>query len=252
VPPVYVDSHCHLMRYRDPSSVLMNAERSRVVTVAVTETPQEFERQRTLLAESRFLRLALGLHPLRSARARERDLRRFLALARTADYIGEIGIDRSAEGKPTARRQTEVFEQIVGSDVTRARVMTVHSRGAAKDVVERLVEVRASAILHWFSGSASVVDAALAGGLYFSFNAPMTRSTSGHRLLAAVPPERVVTETDGPYARSGRRPSEPADVAGVVAWLARSWGATETEAAELVATNMAALAGRAREEAQVS
>ncbi len=50
----------------------------------------------------------------------------------------------------------------------------------------------------WVSGPAKPIDTALAAGMYFSINPAMLTSKSGKRVLDAVPPDRILTETDGP------------------------------------------------------
>jgi TatD DNase family protein len=96
-------------------------------------------------------------------------------------------------------------------------------------------------ILHWYTGSATIAERALAAGLYFSVNPSMLRTKGGRSLLSQVPPERVLTETDGPYCRCGSRECRPADVLAVVEALGDLWGLSAAEAAEVIIENMARL-----------
>jgi TatD DNase family protein len=241
VPLLYVDSHCHLDRYDDPERVLAAAKRDRVVVVAVTETPADFARQSALLDDDRYLRPALGAHPLLAGRFRASEIERFFAALGRTEYVGEIGLDLSNAGKPTARRQFEVFERILADARVRTKVLTIHSRGAAAETIERLEQAGAVGILHWYSGSLAVAERALSAGQYFSVNASMLRSKRGRRLVEALPRERVLTETDGPYCKVGSRPSTPSDIVTVVAGLAELWSLTETESANLVIENLVRL-----------
>jgi TatD DNase family protein len=59
----------------------------------------------------------------------------------------------------------------------------------------------------------------------------MLRSKKGTDLAAAMPRDRVLTETDGPFATIGRRSLEPGDVGGGVTMLSRIWN-EEPEAVE--------------------
>jgi len=79
----------------------------------------------------------------------------------------------------------------------------------------------------------------------FSVNPAMISSPSGRRLLAAVPKERILVETDGPYVRHGGRPVSPADAPSVVAALAGRWGMTTTEGAALVGQTLIQLIAKA-------
>jgi len=96
-------------------------------------------------------------------------------------------------------------------------------------------------ILHWYTGSASIAERALAAGLYFSINPSMLRTKAGGRLLALLPRDRVLTETDGPFCRLGSRECRPADVLPVVKTFGRLWGLEDREAADQVVSNLTRL-----------
>jgi TatD DNase family protein len=72
----------------------------------------------------------------------------------------------------------------------------------------------------------------------------MAGSTSGRRVLDALPRERVLTETDAPFTRVGGTPSSPLDVRSVVRSLARAWGVPDDEAKSQVYANMTAVFAR--------
>ena len=58
-------------------------------------------------------------------------------------------------------------------------------------------------ILHWFSGSAADVARAVAWGCYFSINSAMLESECGRASVKSLPRERLLTETDSPFTRTG-------------------------------------------------
>jgi len=237
---LFVDSHCHLDRYENPAAVLAAARRSGVVVVAVTETPADFRRQIGLFDDS-YLRPALGLHPLRAARLSGREVEQFFSSLGTTDYVGEIGVDLSRHGKETGRRQMALFERILEDARIKNKVLTVHSRGAARETADRLEQAGVAAILHWYTGSLSVAERALAAGNYFSVNPSMLSSKSGRRLLQVLGRDRVLTETDGPYTKSEGRTSQPSDIPDVTRRLAGLWSVPPDEAAQIVVDNMARL-----------
>lgn len=240
---LFVDSHCHLDRFDDPAAVLAAAARADVVTVAVTELPSRFQLLRTQLRGDR-LRIALGFHPLAVPRELAHELSLFARLLERTDYVGEVGLDYSHRGRDSARRQRDVFEGILSLPQIRAKVLTVHSRRAEKETVELLAAVGVTAILHWYSGPLEQIENALAAGLFFSVNGAMLRSDSGRRIIAALPRDRVVTETDGPYTKTAGRPSEPRDVPAVVAELARAWSMTTAETRDLIYMTMSEIRAR--------
>lgn len=237
---MYVDSHCHVDRYTRPTDVLDAAQRARVVTVAVTETPSGFQELVAKAGRRPLLRVALGLHPLRAGRISPLELSLFSRLLERTDYVGEVGLDFSRQGRSTRARQIEVFERVLSEPAIRRKVLTVHSRGAEADVIARLRDARVTAVLHWYSGPLKHLDTALDAGFWFSVNPAMLASKNGQRILAALPHHRVLTETDGPYTRHEGRRSAPRDVPALVKALASVWQSDIEETRERLFSNMAA------------
>lgn len=243
----YVDTHCHIDKYDNPLAVIRAAEAANVVTVAVTELPSAYQRLSLRVGARKHVRVALGLHPLRIADVTPLERALFTRMVDGCDYIGEVGLDGSPHGKVTLRDQTKLFEDILQQPRAHQKVFTVHSRGAEQGTIERLSQAGITAILHWYSGPLKHVDAALAAGLWFSVNAAMLASKNGKRIIESIPPERVVTETDGPYTKARGRQAEPRDIPAVVAGLARLWSEEPEHARKRVYDNMADIAAAARQ-----
>jgi TatD DNase family protein len=237
----YVDAHVHIDRYPKPADVLVAAERAGVVVVAVTETPSDYQSLSLLAGRRKLVRVALGLHPLRAARLGRLELSLFSRLLSRVDYVGEVGLDGSRHGRETLVAQRRIFEHALTAPGISEKVLSVHSRGAEAETIALLAQARATAVLHWYSGALKHLDAALAAGLFFSVNPAMVGSAKGRRILAALPPERVLTETDGPYTMTAGKPSTPAHVPALVGELARLWNREAAAAAVQVFENMAAL-----------
>lgn len=200
-----VDTHCHVDLYPDYDSVIEESERVGVYTIAVTNTPSVFPRMQELVAERRYLRAALGLHP-ELAVARQTELDLFRHLLPQTRYVGEVGLDYARGTASDRVVQRHVFGEILAacSSARERKIVTVHSRRAADDVVDAIGACfPARVILHWYTGSVSTLERAVANGCYVSANLAMASSTSGKRIIAAVPLDRLLTETDGPFISSG-------------------------------------------------
>jgi TatD DNase family protein len=241
---VFVDAHVHIDRFRDPAGVLAAAEAAGVVCLAVTETPRDFEMLRLRAGRREKLRLALGAHPLRASSLSREHLRAFATLVADTDYVGEVGLDGSREGRPSLPQQRRVFEHVLEMSGIHDCVLSVHSRGAEAETIDQLANARVAAILHWYSGALKHAERAVEAGLYFSINAAMLRSQKGMRLLLALPRNRVLTETDGPYGKTAGRAAEPASVPALVADLSGAWSCDPEEARDQVWTNMARIYAR--------
>jgi TatD DNase family protein len=234
-----LDTHCHLDQYADPPAVLSEARQANIEIVAVTDNPDAYRRLRTRLGtRASDVTVALGLHPASAAAAAPGQLTRFFRMLPDASWVGEVGLDYRA-GVSTAdkRRQRSNFEAILNHDQIQSKVLTVHSRGAADETVSLLAQAPCRAILHWFSGSQATADRAAAQGLWFSVNPAMTRSSRGRRLIARLPPDKVLCETDGPFCPFGNRPAVPADLTAIAQAIADIWGYSTHDTTQQLALN---------------
>jgi TatD DNase family protein len=242
---VLVDSHVHLDRYRDPDVALEDAEAHDVLCVTVTETPSHYQEVAAKLGERPLIHVALGVHPLHAGALSLSDLSLLDDLVRQCDFVGEVGLDGSPEGHDTLAAQRTVFERLLSHPELHWKVLTVHSRGAETEVVSDLARAGAIGALHWYRGSLHDAERAIDAGLYFSINPAMLGTDEGQALIAALPAERVLTETDGPYTKAGRRISRPSDVQRVLRALGDHWELEPDAARRRVWENFAELRRRA-------
>ena len=237
-----VDFHCHLDLYPDHQAMVQESEDAGVFTLAVTTTPRAWSRNHELTQRTRHVRAALGLHPqLVAERADELDLwDQYLSETR---YVGEVGLDAGPRFYKSIDLQKRVFQHIL-QRCARAggKVLTVHSIRAAKIVLDHieayLPRTRGKVVLHWFTGSRSEAKRALELGCYFSINAAMLANERYASMVATIPPERLLTETDGPFTKTGERCSKPADVALVVQALGPLYGISASQLAATVRDNL--------------
>lgn len=232
------DTHFHLDLYPDPSALVTEADQAQTYVVAVTNTPSVFESTQQLTATSQFVRPALGLHP-ELAVERQLELPLFEHLLPYTRYVGEVGLDFVTTDARDRAIQQEIFRKIVAlCHASGNKILTVHSRRAEKEVVQAIGPTFAGqVILHWYSGPLSVARQAVENGLYFSLNPAMVRSKRFADLLAIIPRERLLLETDGPFVQIGSRPAIPKDTAIVIRALAVSWHMSEEQVAQTLFTN---------------
>jgi TatD DNase family protein len=96
-------------------------------------------------------------------------------------------------------------------------------------------------VLHWFTGTRAEARRAVDLGCYFSINAEMLDSNRHRELVAALPLERLLTETDGPFTQRDGRATRPSDVRAVVSSLATLRHAPPGVMAAQIASNLKAL-----------
>jgi TatD DNase family protein len=237
-----IDSHCHIDQYPEPATVASACEAKEILTIAVTSLPSHYEIALSHLHNYHYVRAALGFHPLLAAN-HANEISVFESLSITCRLIGEVGLDGSKQGASSMDIQRKVFDRVISAVSCKKRFVTVHSRGAVKQVLECLSRHSMyPVVFHWFSGNASELSMVLDAGHYFSFNPAMTQSAKWQSAITQVPLDRILTETDGPYSRVSGSASMPHDVALVLDWLAIKFSKTQSEIEKAVRVNFYNLA----------
>jgi TatD DNase family protein len=237
MPPRLVDFHCHLDLYPDHPAAVAQAERANVYTLAVTTTPRAWPRNHALASATRHVRAALGLHP-QLVKTHAREFATWEMYLPQARYVGEVGLDAGPEFYSSFDLQRQVFEQVLRACARHGnKVLSIHSARAAKAVLDSIEahfpSSAGTAVLHWFTGSKPDALRATELGCYFSINGEMLRTERHRAMIGALPIERLLTETDGPFTKAEGRPARPIDVQGVVDQLAQLRG---VDAASMVVT----------------
>jgi TatD DNase family protein len=238
VPVELVDAHCHLDLFPNPVALAREINTRRIHTIAVTNAPSVFQHTEYLATGLPYLHPAVGLHPeLVATHAQEVD-QIWPALKRTR-FVGEIGLDYTTSDIDARQRQRQVFTKILERCAEhRDKVITIHSRRATSDTIDTIGErYPGRIILHWFTGTRKELERAVRFGFRFSINPAMIESQKGRDLISAMPADRVLTESDGPFARVGTRTADPMCAPIVLQYLAKLWRVSEDAAARAVLAN---------------
>jgi TatD DNase family protein len=238
-----IDFHCHIDLFPNPKSLVDECERSGLYVLSVTTVPSAWRGTMALSQGSKRIRTALGLHP-EIAHERQSELALFDELLPEAKYVGEIGLDRTIGTEARWPAQTLVFRHILTScQRIGGRVMSIHSRRATDAVLDELEAFPNAGIpvLHWFTGSQAQLRRAVSLGCWFSVGPAMLCGRRGPDLVAQMPRNRVLTETDGPFAKVGERAAMPTDVLGALEHLGNLWSVSSANADQLVMENFRAL-----------
>lgn len=235
-----IDFHCHLDLYPDPFAVARTCRSHDLYVLSVTTTPSAWDKSRTLSEDGDRIRVALGLHP-QLAHERKGELGLFDELVRQTKYVGEIGLDGRPELRNFQRDQAKVFDHILNScEKAGGKILSIHSRRATAQVIERLLAhpVAGVPILHWFSGSPAELDRAMNANCWFSVNALMLGTKKGRSLISRMPRDRVLTETDGPFAQVTGDALMPWDVHDAEKLLCEIWEVPLTETQSILRANL--------------
>lgn len=240
-----VDFHCHLDLFPDHVAAVERAEAAGIYTLTVTTTPKAWPRNFALTRDCRFVRAALGLHPQLVAE-RETELSLWERHLGETRYVGEVGLDASPRFYRSFDAQRRVFRFVLERCAEASdKILSVHSVRSAKTVLDmleaHLPPDRGRVVLHWFTGSPSEARRASELGCFFSVNAEMVRSDRGRALLAELPLERLLTETDGPFTKVAGRPAEPGDVTATTVGIASARNLAADEVTRAVMRNLRVL-----------
>ncbi|MFA0809451.1 Qat anti-phage system TatD family nuclease QatD [Microbulbifer epialgicus] len=230
--------HCHLDLYPEPFQVAEECRKRGTYVLSVTTTPKAWEGTCRLSQGNDRIRTALGLHP-QIAHQRSNELELFDALLPNVKYVGEIGLDGGSGFKEHWDIQLKVFRHILRSvNQSGGRIMTIHSRASAAAVLDELKGIDGIPILHWFTGTKSQLKRAVDLGCWFSVGPAMLNTKRGGELISLMPKNRVLTETDGPFAKYSRNTLMPWECEIAVKQLAKCWGLSIEKAHATIYSNM--------------
>lgn len=238
-----IDYHCHLDLYPDPANIIGHCKLRGLHVLSVTTTPTAWQGTRTLARDVPRIRTTLGLHP-QLAHERRSELPLFDELLPQVAYVGEIGLDGAPEHSHHWPDQVAVFEHILGKCAAAGgRCMSIHSRRASNAVLDRVEQFPSAGvyILHWFSGSMRELDRAVELGCWFSVGPAMLRAKKGQALAARMPRDRVLTESDGPFARLDGSPILPWQSGMSLHQLSELWSLSLETVNQMVWDNLAML-----------
>lgn len=205
----WIDTHCHLDARefepdRDHQRALARArgvEQCVLPAVAVAN----FESVRQLAHRHGDL-YAMGIHPLYTPQAGERDLDTLAAClqAQRDDprlvAVGEIGLDGWVPGLDMARQQYFYRAQLALAQRAGLPVI-LHVRRSADALLKGLREVPVlGGIAHAFNGSLQQAEAFIERGFCLGFGGALTyeRALQLRRLATTLPLSALVLETDAP------------------------------------------------------
>lgn len=241
-----IDFHSHLDLYPDPYGVAEECNARGIYVLSVTTTPSAWVKTSALTSSGSRIRTALGLHP-QLAHQRKSELSIFDKYLTEALYIGEIGLDGAPEFKPYWSDQIAVFDHVLSAcSQVGGRIMSIHSRRASSAVIDRLENFPDAGIpiMHWFSGSKRDLDRAIALGFWFSVGPAMLVAAKSRALVCQMPRDRVLTETDGPFAQIDGHTAMPWDAQKATVELGALWNMPVSEVENLLNGNLRRLVGK--------
>ena len=245
-----VDSHCHLdfpELAADRDGVMERMREAGVShALTISTTLATFAAVRQVAHERPNVWCSAGVHPDERRDEREASFDELVAMAKDARVvaIGETGLDYfRVEGDTEWQR--ERFRTHIRAARAARKPLVIHTRAAADDTLRIMREEgaeEAGGVMHCFTETWEVAEAAMALGFHISFSGIVTFKNAAalKEVARRVPLERMLVETDSPYLAPvphRGKTNEPAFVKHVAGEVARLRGIDFEEVARATTRN---------------
>ncbi len=259
---MYIDSHCHInfpeLAARMPEILAKMAENQVTHALCVSVDLPDFPGVLALAEQYPHIYASVGVHPDYEDTP-EPTVQQLVELADHPKIvaIGETGLDYyRLEGD--LEWQRERFRTHIRASRETRKPLIIHTRSASEDTIRILQEEGAgvaaggvAGVMHCFTESLAVAEAAIEMGFYISFSGIVTFKSAKElqEVARAVPMERILVETDSPYLAPvpyRGKMNEPGYVPHVAEFIANLKGLPLREVADRTSENFFNLFQHAR------
>ncbi len=255
---MYIDSHCHInfpdLADKLPEVFDLMAQNQVDYALCISVELEKFPEIRALAETHPNVYASVGVHPDHED-CTEPTVAELVALADHPKVvaIGETGLDYFRL-TGDLEWQRERFRTHIRAARACNKPLVIHTRSAADDTLRIMREEQAGeagGVMHCFTESLAVAEAAIEQGFYISFSGIVTfkNATSLREVAAAIPLERMLIETDSPYLAPvphRGRTNQPGFVKHVAEEIARVRGISAEAVGEATTQNFFRLFAAAR------
>ena len=256
MPHELIDTHCHLNiaeYFPDPNPVIEAAQAAGVTRLILVGLNVESSRRAVEIAEQHEGVFAIvGHHPNYAADYKTEELCAICDLLEhpKAVALGEIGLDFHHQRATRDQQMQALMEQYLECPLDKPVVF--HCREAYDELLD-FIECypKKRYLFHCFSGTQEQAKRAIKDGGMFGFDGPLTykKNSALRELVATLPRDRIVIETDSPFMTPEphrSKPNEPAFLPYINNELANALNLSAEESAELTTLNAESFFGLPR------
>ena len=205
---MFFDTHAHYddERFDADREALLASLPEKGVGCVVNCGSDTASSRRSLELASRFPHVyaAAGIHPESAGEYTAGDLMAVEAMLGEEKVVavGEIGLDYYYEDAAPRETQLELLRIQLRLAAEKDLPVVIHDREAHADSLMAVKEVPGlRGVFHCYSGSVEMAQELAKLGWYFSFGGAVTfkNARKAPEVIAALPPERLMLETDCPY-----------------------------------------------------
>jgi len=205
---MYIDSHCHInfpdLAGKLPEVFDLMAANQVSHALCISVELEKFPEIRALAEAHANVYASVGVHPDHED-CTEPTVEELVALADHPKVvaIGETGLDYFRL-TGDLEWQRERFRTHIRAARACRKPLVIHTRSAADDTLRIMREElagEAGGVMHCFTESLAMAQAAIEMGFYISFSGIVTfkNAVALREVAAAIPLERMLIETDSPY-----------------------------------------------------
>jgi TatD DNase family protein len=250
---MYIDSHCHInfpeLASQMPALLQRMSDNGVTHALCVSVDLPDFPQVLALAEQYPHIYASVGVHPDYED-TEEPSAEQLVQLSQHPKIIaiGETGLDYFRL-KGDLEWQRERFRQHIRASRISGKPLIIHTRAASEDTIRIMREEGAgtdqggvAGVMHCFTESLEVAQAAIEMGFYISFSGILTfKSAKDLQAVAkALPIERILIETDSPYLapmpHRGKM-NEPAFVRHVGEYLADLKGLPLSQVQQVTSNN---------------
>lgn len=246
---MFVDSHCHLDRLDksglDLDQVVEQASLAKVEhMLCVAVSVKEFAQMKSMVSHYPNVSMSCGVHPLHNEDVCDYDTLLMHAKACDVVAVGETGLDYFYS-KETASVQMKSFVDHINIANAVKKPLIIHTRSAQEDTLRALAahyNKNTGAVLHCFTESLEMAQAAIEMGIYISISGIVTFSSAKElqETVKQIPLDKLLIETDSPWLAPvpfrGKK-NEPKHVVEVAKFIAELKGISLEELAHHTSNN---------------
>ena len=246
---MFVDSHCHLDRLdKTPEELaeVLNFARSRGVEhfLCVSVSVKDFPAMLDTVKGFKDVSVSCGVHPLH-----QEDACSYADLLQMADSedvvaIGETGLDYFYSAETKAVQLTSFVDHIKVANKLN-KPLIIHTRDARVDTIDLLKQHKdpsTQGVLHCFTETWEMAQAAIELGMYISISGIVTFKTATELqdVVTKIPLDKLLIETDSPWLAPvpyRGKPNQPGFVREVGEFIAELKGISVNELAKITTEN---------------
>ena len=205
-----IDTHCHLdfTEFKDDFSIMLdNAKKNDVLGMQTICTKiEEFPKILNIALKQPNIWCSIGTHPHNAGDEGHISKEHILEQCNNDKVIGigETGLDYFYENSKRDIQIKSLYKHIEVSKKTNLPLI-IHARDADDDIIEILTteykKEKFTGVIHCFTASQKLADAALSIGFYISFSGIITFKNAENirKSCEIIPINRILIETDAPY-----------------------------------------------------